>query len=189
MVIFMNTEQKQYNNEKDIKQINTEEKIDSITTLQQKEINDLTSQIVQNKQKIDDIELRKLAKIENIKKNTKEQIKKRNNIEKEIFLKKIIPAIDALEDILSLSNTLNIKDKPLIKGIELTLNSLFNILLKLGVKMEGTKNDIFNSEIHDIIETKSSEKISDNHIISVHKKGLIFNKILLRKATVTISKK
>lgn len=54
--------------------------------------------------------------------------------------------------------------------------------------MEGTKNDIFNSEIHDIIETKSSEKISDNHIISVHKKGLIFNKILLRKATVTISK-
>lgn len=85
MVIFMNTEQKQYNNEKDIKQINTEEKIDSITMLQQKEINDLTSQIVQNKQKIDDIELRKLAKIENIKKNTKEQIKKEIISKKKYF--------------------------------------------------------------------------------------------------------
>jgi len=158
------------------------------TALENKKIDDLKLELLQNQKKINDIELRKLANIENIKKNTEKKIKNIKKTEIERFLKKIIPIIDFLEDILILSNTLNIKDKPLIKGIELTLQSLLNILCKLGVTIEGQKNELFNPEIHTLLSTESSEKIPPNHIIFTNKKGFTFNKTLLRKAIVTISK-
>ncbi|MCV5003895.1 nucleotide exchange factor GrpE, partial [Escherichia coli] len=80
------------------------------------------------------------------------------------------------------------KDKALIQGVELTLQSLLNILLKLGVKIKGQKNELFDSKIHTPIFVESSEKTLPNHIISIKKKGLTFNNILLRKAIVTIPK-
>ncbi|CAL4326248.1 nucleotide exchange factor GrpE [Buchnera aphidicola] len=180
----MNSEKKQSDNKN-----GTQENINDIDALQNKKIYDLKNRLLENKRKIDDIELRKLANIENINKNTKEKINKIKNTETQKCLKKIIPVINSLEDILALSETLDIKDKPLIKGIELTLQSLLNILFKLGVKTEGKKNEIFNSDIHDIFETKTFDDIENNHIVLVHKKGLTLDKIILRKAIVTISKK
>ncbi|WP_284443344.1 nucleotide exchange factor GrpE [Buchnera aphidicola] len=161
--------------------------IDTLT-LQNQKIEDLKLEIIQNQKKISDIELRKLANIENIKKNTEDKIKKIKKTETETFLKKIIPIIDSLEDILILSDKLNIKDEPLIKGIELTLQSLLNILHKLGVKIEGQKNELFNPDIHTLMSEELSENTLPNHIISTNKKGFTFNKVLLRKAIVTIAK-
>ncbi|QCI20334.1 nucleotide exchange factor GrpE [Buchnera aphidicola (Brachycaudus cardui)] len=181
----MHTENKQSNDKKN----NIEENIDDILLFQNKKIQDLKVQLLKNKKKIDDLELRKLANIENINKNTKEKINKIKYTETEKCLKKIIPIIDSLEDILTLSKKLNITEQPLIKGIELTLQSLFNILFKLNVKIEGNKNEVFNSNIHDIFEKKTSNDIPYNHIISIHKKGFSLNKVVLRKAIVTISKK
>ncbi|QCI20921.1 nucleotide exchange factor GrpE [Buchnera aphidicola (Hyperomyzus lactucae)] len=187
----MNNQENQMCDKNFSKKNNIEEKsenINDLITVQNNKIEDLKLQLLRNQKRIHDIELRKLANIENIKKNTEEKIKTIKNIEVENFLKKTIPIIDSLEDILTSSNELNIKDQPLIQGIELTLQSLLNILFKLGVKIEGKKNQIFNPETHTPIFTESSEKTSPNHIISVIKKGFTFNKILLRKAIVTIPK-
>jgi len=175
MVRFMENQEKQENS------------ID-IISLENKKIDALKLELIKNQKKINDIELRKLANIENIKKNTIEKIKKIKQTEIERFLKTVIPVIDSLEDILILSDKLNVKDKPLIKGIELTLESLLNILYKLGVKTEGKKNELFNPEIHKSISKELSDNTQPNHIISISKKGFTFNKVLLRKAEVTISK-
>ncbi|QIQ41786.1 MAG: nucleotide exchange factor GrpE [Buchnera aphidicola (Microlophium carnosum)] len=167
--------------------INKENTIDMIS-LQNKKIDDLKLELIQNQKKINDIELRKLANIENIKKNTKEKIKKIKQTEVERFLKTIIPVIDSLEDILTLSNTLHLKDKPLIEGIKLTLQSLLNILYKSGVQNEGQKNELFDPKIHTLISTESSDNTLPNHIITTKKQGFTFNKILLRKAMVIVAK-
>ncbi|QCI22641.1 nucleotide exchange factor GrpE [Buchnera aphidicola] len=159
-----------------------------VLKLQSKKIEDLKLEIIQNQKKISDIELRKLANIENIKKNTEEKIKTIKKTETERFLKEIIPIIDCLEEILILSDKLNTKDEPLIKGIELTLQSLLNILHKLGVKIEGKKNELFNPDIHISISEELSENTLPNHIISTNKKGFTFNKVLLRKAIVKVAK-
>lgn len=167
---------------------NKENIIENTVDLQNKIINDLQSKLLYNKKKIHDIELRALANIENIKKNSEEKIKKIKNIEVEKFLKKVIPVIDSLEEILVLSRQSNLENQSVIQGIKLTLQSLFNILHKLEVKIEGEKNKLFNPVMHDAILTESSEIIPPNHIIFTHKKGFTFKKVLLRKAIVTISK-
>ncbi|ACL30003.1 nucleotide exchange factor GrpE [Buchnera aphidicola] len=160
--------------------------IDAITVQNQK-IENLKLKLLQNQKKINDIELRKLANIENIKKNTEEKIEKIKKTEIERFLKSIIPVIDSLEDILNLSTTVDIKDQPIIKGIELTLESLLNILNKLGVKIEGQKNKVFNPDIHELVSRELSKETLPNHVISVNKKGFTFNKIVLRKASVIVA--
>ncbi|BFR91992.1 nucleotide exchange factor GrpE [Buchnera aphidicola str. APS (Acyrthosiphon pisum)] len=190
MVNFMDNKENKLDEKKIFKNNKIEEKkenlIDAITVQNQK-IENLKLKLLQNQKKINDIELRKLANIENIKKNTEEKIEKIKKTEIERFLKSIIPVIDSLEDILNLSTTVDIKDQPIIKGIELTLESLLNILNKLGVKIEGQKNKVFNPDIHELVSRELSKETLPNHVISVNKKGFTFNKIVLRKASVIVA--
>ncbi len=184
------------NQEKKINYKNTEKKNDlekneetkdSKLLFQSKKINELQEKILENEKNILNLKLRHLANIENIKKNTETKIKNIKNTETEIFFKKTIPVINTLEDILIISKKLNLSDEPSIQGIKLTLKSLLTILTKFGVKTEGKKNEIFNPKIHDAILIKSSKEIEPNYIISVKRKGFIFRKKLLRKATVVVS--
>lgn len=152
------------------------------------QLNELKEKLSKNQKKIHDIQLRHLAYIENIKKNAEIEIKNIKNIKKEEFFKKIIPIINILEDTLSLSKKLNLDKEPLIKGIQLILESLFKIIYQFGVKIEGRKNEIFNPKIHNVILTENSTEIQPDHVISIQRIGLSFNNIVLRKALVTISK-
>lgn len=172
----------QENKLKDIKQKKNTDKF-------KKKINeDLNKKLINNQKKINDINLRHAANIENIKKNTQIKIEKIKNSEIENFIKKNIFIIDALENTLITCKKLNISDKPLIQGINLTLKSLLKMLCKFGMKIEGHFKEPFNPEIHDVIEIQESNTIKPNHIISVNRKGFTFNNILLRKASVIISK-
>jgi molecular chaperone GrpE len=152
-------------------------------------IQDLKMKILCNEKKIQEIKLRNLANIDNFKKNiekTTNEIKINNT---EIFFQKIIPIIDSLEEILTLFDTSQEQHQPLIEGIQLTLQSFLNTVTKFGVHLEGKKNEEFNSTIHDAVLYQKSSDITPNHIIFVNKKGYTFNKTVLRKARVTISKK
>jgi molecular chaperone GrpE len=180
------------NQEKKIKLKNIEkkniEKKDNQLTSKEKNIAELEKKISINQKEIYNLKLRHLANIENIKKNVEKKIQNIKNEEKENFFKQIIPIINVIEDILVMSKKFNLDNEPSIQGIELTLQSLLNILVKFGVKIEGNKNEIFNPNLHDVIQIKPSHKIKSNYIISVEKKGFSFNNTILRKATVIISK-
>lgn len=151
-------------------------------------IENLKKQILKNQKKIDDLELRKLANIENIKKNAEQKIKEIKNIETERFLKKMVQIVEPIEKILEISEKLNKKEKILIEGINLTLESLFNIFKKSGVETEGKENELFNSNLHDAVFFELSKKTPPKHIISVIKKGFSFKKTSLKKAKVIVSK-
>jgi len=60
-------------------------------------------------------------------------------------------------------------------------------LNKLGVKIEGQKNKVFNPDIHELVSRELSKETLPNHVISVNKKGFTFNKIVLRKASVIVA--
>ncbi|WP_422667132.1 nucleotide exchange factor GrpE [Buchnera aphidicola] len=154
-----------------------------------KKIEELKSKLEYSKKNIHDIKLRQLAEIENIEKNVKNKIQKIKQTEQEIFLKKILSIIDQLEETLSISEKIELKNEPVIEGINLTLQSLWSNISKLGVFLVGQKNEAFDSNIHDSLSEKFSTTIPVNHIMHVHKKGYVWNKIVLRKAVVTISKK
>lgn len=180
------TKNKKIEKKDDLKK-NTKE-INNNSIDQNEKIDNLKKQILKKQKKIHEIQLRHLANIENIKKDTEQKIKKINITETENFFQQIIPVINVLEDILEKSKELKIYDESSIQGIDLTLKSLINILCKFGVKIEGKKNEVFNPQVHDAILIKSSDNKKINHIVSVERQGFSFNKKILRKAIVIISK-
>ncbi|QLL40582.1 nucleotide exchange factor GrpE [Buchnera aphidicola (Aphis craccivore)] len=190
----MDTEEKQTINkniEKKDKEKENEKKINNISTLKstnKNELNDLKEKLLNNQKKIHDIKLRHLAYIENIKKDSEIKIKNIKNIKKEEFFKKIIPIIDILEDTLSFAQKSNLDKESLVQGIQLILESLLKIIYKFGVKIEGKKNEAFNPKIHNVILTESSTEIQPDHVIQVTRKGFSFNNIIIRKASVIVSK-
>ncbi|CAL4320812.1 nucleotide exchange factor GrpE [Buchnera aphidicola] len=182
----MDNTEKEINNKK-IEKKNTKKINDNLIN-QNEKTNNLKTKILKKQKTIHEIKLRHLAHIENIKKNAEQKIKKIKNIEIENFFQQIMPIINVLEDILKKSKELKIHDESSIQGINLTLKSLINILLKFGVKKEGEKNEIFNPKFHDAILIQSSHKEKVNHIVSVERQGFSFNKKILRKAIVILSK-
>ncbi|CAL4320677.1 Protein GrpE [Buchnera aphidicola (Protaphis terricola)] len=186
----MDTEKKQ-TKEKNTKTQHKKNKNDIIqedTQPKKININQLKTDLSNNKKKINDIKLRHLANIENIKKNTEIEIKNIKNIKKEQFFREIIPVIDILEEILSYSKEKKMEHDTLIQGIQLTLKSLLKITNKFGLKIEDKKNEIFNPKIHHVILTENSNKTKPNHVVSVKQKGFIFKNIILRKASIILSK-
>ncbi|QCI24277.1 nucleotide exchange factor GrpE [Buchnera aphidicola (Muscaphis stroyani)] len=159
-----------------------------IINIKNKKIEELKLRILKNKKKINDIQLRKLAEIENIKKKTETKIKEIKRLKMKEFFENIIPVVDSFEDLLNLSHSLNLQEKPFIEGIKLTSESLLKMMFKFGIKIEGKEKDIFNPQIHDSISTKISNETRPNCIISVYKKGFSFNTEILRKAKVIVSK-
>ncbi|QNS01909.1 MAG: nucleotide exchange factor GrpE [Buchnera aphidicola (Pentalonia nigronervosa)] len=185
----MENREKNTQKTQNIQQDNKPREIENnVSNFQNIEIENLKIQLSNNQNKINDIKLRTLANIDNIKKNAEKTIKNIKLKKTSNFFKNIIPIIDSLEDVLLFCNNLKTENTPLLKGIELTLQSLFNLLCTSKVKIEGKKCEIFNSKIHHIASTQKSKKIPENHIISVYKKGFTFNKIVLRKAEVIICK-
>ncbi|ALD15147.1 molecular chaperone GrpE [Buchnera aphidicola (Aphis glycines)] len=175
---------------KDVKK-DVEKNINNNSDIKKNHINQLIKlkeQLSNNQKKIHDIQLRHLANIENIEKDAKIKIKNIKNTKKEEFFKKIVPIINSLEDTLSLSKKLNLDKKPLVQGIKLILESLFQIIYKFGVKTEGKENEVFNPKIHNVILTENSTEIQPDHVVSIKRIGLSFNNVVIRKALVTISK-
>ncbi|WP_343377761.1 nucleotide exchange factor GrpE [Buchnera aphidicola (Formosaphis micheliae)] len=147
----------------------------------------LQEEINQINKQIKEIKLRGQAKIDNIRKINQSNIKliKYNKLEE--FSKKILPIIDYLEEIIKISHKKNIQNSNIIQGLELTLQSLLNIIEKFGIKREGKENELFQDHLHQSVSNQTSEIIPPNHIISVIKFGYTLNNIVLRKALVQLS--
>jgi len=168
--------------------IEKKENEDNLIDFKKNNIEQLQSQLIDSQKKVKNIQLRQLANIENIKKNAEIKIKKIKNTQTENFFKNIIPLVDSFGDLLLYSRTLQKKDETLIRGIKLTLKSLLSTMCKFGITIEGNINEQFNPKIHHAISIKSCTTVLPNHIIAIKKQGFTFNKILLRKAIVIISK-
>ncbi|MCW5196639.1 nucleotide exchange factor GrpE [Buchnera aphidicola (Pemphigus obesinymphae)] len=151
------------------------------------QIIDLRKKISNVKNDITDIQLRGQAKIENIRKKSEQNIKMIKNSQLEKFAKKILPIIDSLEEILKIADQKKNQETIMVQGISLTLKSMLNVISKFGIKREGHKNTIFQSNLHQPILSKKSKNTQSNHIISVIQHGYTLNGTVLRKAKVEIS--
>ncbi|HXK00580.1 MAG TPA: nucleotide exchange factor GrpE, partial [Buchnera sp. (in: enterobacteria)] len=153
----------------------------------EKKIIDLEKNILNIKNDINNIQLRGQAEIENIRKKSEKDIKIIKNTQLKEFSKKILPIIDALDEICTISAQNKIQETTMIQGIILTRKSMLNIIQKFGIKREGEKNTIFQPNLHQSVSSKISETIQSNHITAVIKHGYTLNGILLRKAIVETS--
>ncbi|MDE1850349.1 MAG: nucleotide exchange factor GrpE [Candidatus Micrarchaeota archaeon] len=127
--------------------------------------------------------LRLAAEFDNYKKRTGKEIEASKNLGKAEFAKKLLPTLDEFE--LAISSMDSSKNDAL-KGMKLVYSNLVDALKAEGLQeMEAKgKADPYR---HEVVMAKESEK-EDGTILEVVRKGYMFKDLMIRPASVIVSK-
>lgn len=128
--------------------------------------------------------LRLAAEFDNYKKRVRKDIDSAEAMGKASLIMDLLPIIDEFElAILALNG---MKDKNLMKGIELLYSNFMDTLKKEGLE-EVEVGGAFDPYKHETVMVRESDD-EDGKILEVVKKGYMFENKLLRPATIIIAK-
>ena len=96
-------------------------------------------------------------------------------------IKELLPVVDNLERALATEKE---DFEGLKKGVEMTFDSLLNILSKLGVEVYGKPGDIFDPNLHNAVMHVEDESYENGEIVDVFQKGYKINDKIIRPAMV-----
>ncbi|TNH08415.1 nucleotide exchange factor GrpE [Testudinibacter sp. TR-2022] len=152
-------------------------------------VQELEAQLEQSNKRVQDVQLRSRAEIENIRRRAEQDVEKAHNFALEKFAKELLEVIDNLERALDL-NTQTIGDdagKAIFDGVELTYKSLLSTVNKFGIEAVGAVGETFNPELHQAISMQPSEGFTTNQITQVLQKGYLLNGRVIRPAMVMVA--
>nr|WP_267963662.1 nucleotide exchange factor GrpE [Testudinibacter sp. TR-2022] len=152
-------------------------------------VQELEEQLEQSDKRVQDVQLRSRAEIENIRRRAEQDVEKAHNFALEKFAKELLEVIDNLERALDL-NTQTIGDdagKAIFDGVELTYKSLLSTVNKFGIEAVGAVGETFNPELHQAISMQPSEGFTTNQITQVLQKGYLLNGRVIRPAMVMVA--
>ncbi|KAE9530441.1 nucleotide exchange factor GrpE [Testudinibacter aquarius] len=151
-------------------------------------VQELEEQLEQSNKRVQDVQLRSRAEIENIRRRAEQDVEKAHNFALEKFAKELLEVIDNLERALDL-NTQAIDDtgKAIFDGVELTYKSLLSTVNKFGIESVGVVGETFNPELHQAISMQPSEGFTTNQITQVLQKGYLLNGRVIRPAMVMVA--
>ncbi|MGI0100245.1 MAG: nucleotide exchange factor GrpE [Candidatus Micrarchaeaceae archaeon] len=128
--------------------------------------------------------LRLAAEFDNYKKRVRKDMDGAQEFGKAALVKDMLPIIDEFElAVLAISD---VKDKNIVKGMEMLYSNFMEVLKKEGLK-EIDADGKFDPYKHEIMMVKESGE-NDGAILEVLKKGYFFGDRLLRPASVIVSK-
>lgn len=134
-----------------------------------------------------DIYLRSQAEIENIKKRNNKEKEDWIRYSNETLIKQILPVMDNLEKALSHCDNENSLDA-LKEGVELTLKGLKNTLAKSGLEEVKTEGKSFDPSFHQAVSELEDKNVKPGTILQELQKGYTFNQRLIRPSIVVVSK-
>lgn len=125
--------------------------------------------------------LRVTAEYANFRKRSEKEKQDAFTFAKAQTVKELLPAVDNLERAIA-----NGKEdfEGLKKGIEMTYESLINILGKLGVEIFGKAGETFDPNLHNAVMHVEDEAFKDGEIVEVFQKGYKINDKIIRPAMV-----
>lgn len=174
-------EKKQDKNQKEQKQ-------EKIITLKESEYLKLKEEAEKSKEYWDRI-LRLQADFENT--------RKRLEREKEDFIKfanksiilELLNILDDLERTVELAQSKQQDLASFLKGVEMILAHLYEMLKEYGVKPIETEGKLFDPFYHEALMQVENKELPENTIIEELQKGYLLNERVIRTAKVKIAKK
>ncbi len=131
-----------------------------------------------------------LADMANLRKRTGKESFNARNYALEGFIKDVLETVDNLERSLANTEQQPATLKEFYTGIELTLKSLKEVLVRYDVKEINPINQPFDHQLHTAISTQATppdQKVAANTVISVVQKGYQLKDRLLRPAMVIVA--
>ncbi len=174
---------KKKENKKDIKDINLDK--NEVQQEETKEISveeQLQKDVIQEKDKF----LRLFAEFENYKKRTSRERIELFKTANEDLMTVLLPILDDFDR--GLSEIKKVKDKELLKGMELIKNKLQNLLTQKGLSLiEVKQGDVFDVELHEAItQIPSPSNDLKGKIIDVVEQGYKLGDKVIRYPKVVI---
>lgn len=133
--------------------------------------------------------LEALAEIQNIKKRNAQEYETLQKYRSQRLVSELIPVLDSFELALSASN--NSQNKELLnylKGFELVLMQVNQILESEGVKFIDALGKRFDPNVHEALAQVTDEKIDNDIVVEQMQKGYILKDRVLRPALVKVNK-
>ena len=176
------------------KQKNTEElkdnqkKEETMITLKQSEYLGLLEEVKKGKDGWDKM-LRNQADLENTRKRLDREKQEFVKFANEGLIFDLLNVLDDLERTVDLAESSKEDLSAFLKGIEMILAHLYEMLKNHGVKPIEAEGKIFDPNFHEALMQVENKELPEHTIIEVLQKGYLIHGRVLRTAKVKVSKK
>ncbi len=131
-----------------------------------------------------DLLLRTAAEYDNFKKRTQREKEELSAFTKGSVIKELLPALDNFDR--AAQATLENPDE-YKKGMDMSIKSLMDILVKLGLQEIESLGKEFDPNFHYAISKIEDENFGDNIIAQVYQKGYMLGETVIRPAMVVVA--
>jgi len=107
----------------------------------------------------------------------------------ECFLKDLLPVKEALEAAIGHARSANENSQALVKGVELTVKQLNELLLRAGLEEIKAEGEQFDPYQHEVVAKEPDEALPANTVLEVLRKGYSFRGKVVRPAIVKLAVK
>lgn len=126
-----------------------------------------------------------------------ENMRKRLEREKQDFLKyasegvilELLNILDDLERVINLAEDKHEDLNAFLKGVEMILAHLYELLKTHGVKPVDAEGRVFDPNYHEALMQVENKDLPENTIVEVLQKGYLMHERVIRTAKVKVSKK
>ncbi len=172
------------NNHKDSKE---NQSLDTVT-LKESEYNELRDAVEKTKD-IQDKLLRSQADFENMRKRLEREKQDFLKYANEGIILELLNVLDDLERVINLAEDKHEDLNAFLKGVEMILAHLYELLKTNGVKPVEAEGKIFDPHYHEALMQVENKDLPENTIVEVLQKGYLMYERVIRTAKVKVSKK
>ena len=178
------TEQKKEKHEKN----QTQEKAKKNITLTEEEYSRLKTEEEKSNEYRDKL-LRLQADFENIRKRLEREKQEFIRFANEGLIVDLLNVVDDLERTLELAQDKHEDFSAFLKGIEMILAHLYDLLKKNGLSAIEAKGKTFDPDYHEALLKVDTDDVDENTVIEELQKGYLLNNRVIRTAKVKVSQK
>ena len=157
-------------------------------TLSETEYNKLKQEVENAKQESDKI-LRFQADFENARKRLEKERLDFCRFANEGIIVDLLNVVDNLERTVQLAQDKHEDFPAFLKGVEMILAHLYELLKKQGLVPIEAKEKPFNPDYHEALLHTENDQVPENTIVEELQKGYLLNDRVIRTAKVKVSKK
>lgn len=167
---------------------NNSKKEEKIITLKEAEYQALKADADKSKEYWEKL-LRLQADFENSRKRIEKEKQEFLKFANEGIIAKLLNVLDDLERATELAQAKHQDLDAFLKGIEMIMAHLYEILKEHGIKPIETENKIFDPHLHEALMQAEDEKLPEHTIVEEFQKGYFLNDRVIRTSKVKVSKK
>jgi len=154
------------------------------------EVDTLLQQLADKEKELSELKdkyLRVLADSENARKRIRQQSEESVRVQRENFLRDLLPIVDNLERAVDAASGGTGAGQTIVEGVEMVLRALLDFLRSHGVTQVSAIGQLFDPQLHEAVDHVHSREHPPNTVVSEFHRGYLIGDRTLRPARVSVS--